>query len=158
MQLPLKKSHRLCVSSITTNAVPKSVPSLYLQHLQVKEKEPNLSEEDDVRKAQLMEFLPSSPIQMSKSDIDEVLSAISSSDIYGHAQPIETPPSSLVFYCFCCGQAHHASFQCLEVAMSYAMKADMSLTSTSIFMSSVTSAIMSLATWMPHVISYHVTT
>lgn len=94
---------------------PVLSPRIYLQYLQVEEKEPNLFDKDAILKAQALVFPPSSPIPMSQSDTEEVLIVVASSpspDVRGHAQPIETPPSSLVFYCFCCGQADHTSFEC----------------------------------------------
>lgn len=80
-------------------------PSIYLQYLHVKARNPKLFEDDTIRIAHTVDFNssqqhivkdePNSPLPMSQKDINYVLTtaaASPSSPILGYAQPIETSP------------------------------------------------------------------
>lgn len=95
VSLSIQKESLPMKSVIESAACPAMLfmsPTLYLQVLQVKEKEPHLTEAEVLDKAQKQLFLPSSPINISQQDIEEVLTTIASSpssNIRGHGQPLK---------------------------------------------------------------------
>lgn len=85
---------------------PMLSPSLYLQFLRVKAKEPMLSNDDAFlnlhQSINIKDNILVSSIQMSQNDVEEILTSVASSpssaQLDGFAQPMETPPDSPIYY------------------------------------------------------------